>query len=129
MRREAESVLDTVGVAAGIVRALQDHYARCVAPRLDAPDAALECEVGMAALVSVAEELALSGLQAALDASFAQVHPTSCRTAPAGMDLLCILFLMLSCPSATAFSVSTHFMHAMPTLYPGSPGHLSMATA
>lgn len=68
-------VLEAVGAASGIIRALQQHYATVIEPKVDdAPVEATACATGLAALVRAVERQVLNALQAALTAFFAQVR-------------------------------------------------------
>ena len=69
-------VLEAVGAASGIVRQLQQHYAKCIAPRVEESAAeASACATGLAALVRAVEERVLAALQASLTAFFGQARP------------------------------------------------------
>ena len=69
-------VLEAVGAASGIVRQLQQHYAKCIAPRVEESAAeASACATGLAALVRAVEERVLAALQASLTAFFGQACP------------------------------------------------------
>jgi hypothetical protein len=77
-------VLEAVGAASGIVRQLQQHYARAVAPRVEESAAeAAACATGLASLVRAVEERVLAALQASLSAFFVQVRARRRRAAPA----------------------------------------------
>ncbi len=66
-------VLEAVGAATGIIRALQQHYAREIEPRVEpAPVEATACATGLAALVRAVERQVLNALQAALTSFFQQ---------------------------------------------------------
>jgi hypothetical protein len=68
-------VLEAVGAASGIVRQLQQHYARAVAPRVEESAAeAAACATGLASLVRAVEERVLAALQASLSAFFVQAR-------------------------------------------------------
>ncbi|KAK9916806.1 hypothetical protein WJX75_007279 [Coccomyxa subellipsoidea] len=70
-------VLEAVGAATGIIRALQQHYAREVEPRVEpAPVEATACATGLAALVRAVERQVLNALQAALSSFFQQADRT-----------------------------------------------------
>ncbi|KAK9835004.1 hypothetical protein WJX81_003494 [Elliptochloris bilobata] len=70
-------VLEAVGAASGIVRQLQQHYARCIAPRVEESAAeASASATGLAALVRAVEERVLAVLQASLAAFFGQAERT-----------------------------------------------------
>ena len=74
-------VLEAVGAASGIIRALQQHYATVVEPRVEAaPAEATACATGLAALVRAVERQVLTALQAALSAFFAQAGPAAPNT-------------------------------------------------
>ena len=67
-------VLEAVGAASGIIRALQQHYVTIIEPRVEeSPTEATACATGLAALVRAVERQVLNALQAALSAFFAQV--------------------------------------------------------
>jgi hypothetical protein len=67
-------VLEAVGAASGIIRALQQHYATVIEPKVEeSPVEATACATGLAALVRAVERQVLNALQAALAAFFAQV--------------------------------------------------------
>ena len=78
-------VLEAVGAASGIIRALQQHYVTVIEPRLEeSPTEATACATGLAALVRAVERQVLNALQAALSAFFAQVSsacPPALRSA------------------------------------------------
>ena len=68
-------VLEAVGAASGIVRQLQQHYAKCISPRVEESAAeAAACATGLAALVRAVEERVLAALQASLAAFFGQAR-------------------------------------------------------
>ena len=73
-------VLEAVGAASGIIRALQQHYVTIIEPRVEeSPTEATACATGLAALVRAVERQVLNALQAALSAFFAQVsHSLRC---------------------------------------------------
>ncbi len=69
-------VLEAVGAATGIIRALQQHYVREIEPRVEpAPVEATACATGLAALVRAVERQVLNALQAALSSFFQQARP------------------------------------------------------
>ena len=71
-------VLEAVGAASGIIRALQQHYVTVIEPRVEeSPTEATACATGLAALVRAVERQVLNALQAALSAFFAQVSRAS----------------------------------------------------
>lgn len=75
-------VLDAVSSASGIIRALQQHYAREIEPRVEAaPVEASACATGLAALVRAVERQVLNALQAALNSFFQQARARSLPTA------------------------------------------------
>ncbi|BDA40569.1 Exocyst complex component 5 [Coccomyxa sp. Obi] len=70
-------VLEAVGAATGIIRALQQHYVREIEPRVEpAPVEATACATGLAALVRAVERQVLNALQAALSSLFQQADRT-----------------------------------------------------
>ena len=69
-------VLEAVGAASGIIRALQQHYVTVIEPRVEGlPTEATACATGLAALVRAVERQVLVALQAALSAFYTQVRP------------------------------------------------------
>ncbi len=71
-------VLEAVGAASGVIRALQQHYMTVIEPRVEeSPTEATACATGLAALVRAVERQVLTALQAALSAFFAQVCPAA----------------------------------------------------
>ena len=60
-------VLEAVGAASGIIRALQQHYVTVIEPHVEeSPTEATACATGLAALVRAVERQVLNALQAAL---------------------------------------------------------------
>ena len=67
-------LLEAISVTSSVIKALQQHFAKVVAPHLeDAPAEGAICASGLAALVHAVEDRVLACLQGALNALFGQV--------------------------------------------------------
>lgn len=67
-------LLEAISVTSSIIKALQQHFAKVVAPHMeDAPAEGATCAAGLAALVHAVEDRVLACLQGGLNALFGQV--------------------------------------------------------
>ena len=67
-------LLEAISVTSSIIKALQQHFAKVVAPHMeDAPAEGATCASGLAALVHAVEDRVLACLQGGLNALFGQV--------------------------------------------------------